>query len=169
MIAQSYSIVPTLMAAEKLPDLSEAEIEQRAREAPRAQGARVAAEGVSERAYRDRAAIQATLDSIAASENPAAKGREGARSTEADPDAFGALPGRLGTFWRKTKSGARPRGAAVDRAIAVERCGDAFAYERSEIRRAHRAEQSRLATPIPAPPELFAVLLQPVGKAVEVL
>ena len=171
MIAQSYSIAPTLMAAEKLPDLSEAEIQQRAREAPRAQGARVAAEGLSELAYRDRAAIQATLDGIAASENPAATARERARSIEADPEAIGALPGRPGTFWRKEDEERREaRGAVVDLAIAVEKYGDALAYERSEIHRAHRAEQSRLATPIPAPSrELSAVLVQPIGKAVEVL
>lgn len=171
MIAQSYTIAPTLMAAETLPDLSDAVIQQRARETPRAQGARVAAEGLSELAYRDRTAIQATLDSIAAADNPAATARERARSIEADPEAIGALPGRAGTFWRKEDDERREaKGAVVDLAIAVEKYGDALAYERSEIQRAHRDEQVRLATPIPAPSrELSAVLVQPVGRAVEVL
>ncbi len=171
MIAQSYTIAPTLMASEKLPDLSETEIQQRAREAPRAQGARVTAEGLSELAYRDRAAIQATLDAIAATDNPAATARERARSIEADPEAIGALPGRAGTFWRKEDDERREaRGAVVDLAIAVEKYGDALAYERAEIHRAHREEQIRLATAIPAPSrELAVVLTQPVGRAVEVL
>ena len=171
MIAQSYTIAPTLMAATTLPDLSDAVIQQRAREAPRAQGARVAAEGLSELAYRDRAAIQATLDTIAAADNPAATARDRARSIEADPEAIGALPGRAGTFWRKEDEERRQaKGAVVDLAMAVEKYGDALAYERSEIQRAHRAEQARLATPIPAPSrELAVVLTQPVGKAVEVL
>ncbi|WP_018391684.1 BID domain-containing protein [Ancylobacter sp. FA202] len=171
MIAQSYSIAPTLMAAEKLPDLSEGAIQQRAREAPRVQGARVAAEGLSELAYRDRTAIQATLDSIRAADNPAATARERARSIEADPEAIGALPGRAGTFWRKEDNERREaKGAVVDLAIAVEKYGDALAYERREIQRAHRDEQIRLATAIPAPSrELAVVLTQPVGKALEVL
>lgn len=171
MIEPSYTVAPSLMAPEKLPDLAEVEIARRAQEAPRAQAARVAAEGLSEIAYRNRMAIQATLDTIAAADNSADTARALARPIENAPEALGRLPGRAATFWRKEDDERREaRGAVVDLALAVKKYGDALAYERSEIQRAHRDEQIRLATAIPAPSrELAAVLTQPVGKAIEAL
>ena len=68
MIAQSYTIAPTLMAATTLPDLSEAIIQQRAREAPRAQGARIVAEGLSELAYQDTGLRRGAAPALAAAE-----------------------------------------------------------------------------------------------------
>lgn len=171
MIEQSYTIAPSLMAPTTLPDLAARDIARRAQETPRAQAARVAAEGFSEIAYRNRTAIQATLDTIAAADNPADTARALARPIENAPEALGRLPGRATTFWRREDDERREaRGAVVGLALAVEKYGDALAYERSEIQRAHRAEQARLSTPIPAPSrELAVVLTQPVGKAVEVL
>lgn len=171
MIEQSYTIAPSLMAPTTLPDLAARDIARRAQETPRAQAARVAAEGRSEIAYRNRTAIQATLDTIAAADNPADTARVLARSIESNPQALGRLPGRAATFWRREDDERREaRGAVVDLGTAVEKYGDALAYERSEILRAHRDEQIRLATAIPAPSrELAVVLTQPVGKAVEAL
>ncbi|WP_425106608.1 BID domain-containing T4SS effector [Ancylobacter sp.] len=171
MIEPSYTIAPSLMAPEKLPDLAEVEIARRARETPRAQGARVEAEWLSEIAYRNRTAIQATLDTIAAADNPADTAWVLARSIESNPKALGRLPGRAATFWRREDEERREaRGAVVGLGMAVEKYGDALAYERSEILRAHRDEQIRLATAIPAPSrELAGLLTQPVGKAVETL
>ncbi|MGE4409596.1 MAG: BID domain-containing protein [Sphingobium sp.] len=143
---------PPLLPAQQVPDLSADEITRRAEAAMRVQSAKSAAEGLAETAYGDRSSIAMTLRDIADSDRPAAYARERARQIEAAPETLGDLPGRGATMFRGPDQERRTAQAAVvDLSVALEKYGDTLAYERAEIERAHKAEQRRLATPIPAP------------------
>ncbi|MFG1298007.1 Fic family protein [Xanthobacter sp. V13C-7B] len=149
-----------LLPAQKLAELPAEIVNAKALETPRVQSARLAAEAWSESVYGDRGAITTTLLNIAAAGTPADAARLSAKAIEADPEAAAPLRGRPAGMVRGADDERHAASSkVVDLALALEAYGDAIAYERGEVVRAHRAEQVRAATEIPAPSRALATLL----------
>ncbi|WP_322995413.1 Fic/DOC family protein [Castellaniella sp.] len=172
--AQTQSIIQDrqpLLSAERLPDLPDIEIYQRAQEGSLSLAAKVSAEKISEAVYGRRNAISAQLQDIADSKNPSEVASDRSRAIMADSEAIGPLQGRAAGWLRGPDDERREAMKdVVHLAMALEKYGHVISYERQGIIKAHRTEQERLAIEIPAPsPELTRILSEPQEKQLPAL
>ncbi len=149
-----------LIAANSLPDLTPAEITERALASDRVQNSRAEIEQLSKIVYDNSIALSDTVQAI--DRNPAVASVS-ANTVRNSPDQISELAGQPGGWIRSASQERKSAEAhAPQLAAAIENYAQTLSSEQARIVSAHSADQRRVAQEVPAPsPQLSAALRSP--------